>query len=286
VRKGGAAARMMLVQAAADELGVPRPNAARPGRDHPWPPAAAAPPTARWPPPPPSWTPPTDVPLKDPKDWKLAGKRLARLDTVDKTTGKPGLRHGPEAARHAQRRDQGLPGVRRQGQELRRRGGERARREEGGAVGDNAVAVVADTWWRAKTALDALPIEWDLGPHAGASRRPSRRAEARRWTADSAVGNRPGRRPRGAGRGAAPDRGGLQLPAPEPRHDGADERHRALDKPSAARSGRPTQNGEAALAATAEAAGLPPAQCEVYKLPWAAASAAAAPCTTGCARRC
>ena len=30
---------------------------------------------------------PTDVPLKDPKDWKLAGKRLARLDTVDKVTG-------------------------------------------------------------------------------------------------------------------------------------------------------------------------------------------------------
>jgi len=28
----------------------------------------------------------------------------------------------------------------------------------------------------------------------------------------------------------------------------------------------PTQNGEAALAATAEAAGLPPAQCEVYKI--------------------
>ncbi len=26
-----------------------------------------------------------------------------------------------------------------------------------------AVAVVADTWWRAKTALDALPIEWDMG---------------------------------------------------------------------------------------------------------------------------
>ncbi|MCH3846932.1 molybdopterin-dependent oxidoreductase, partial [Campylobacter jejuni] len=28
----------------------------------------------------------------------------------------------------------------------------------------------------------------------------------------------------------------------------------------------PTQNGEAALAAAAEASGLPPAQCEVYKL--------------------
>ena len=33
-------------------------------------------------------TPPKDVPLKDPKDWKVIGKRLARLDTVDKTTGK------------------------------------------------------------------------------------------------------------------------------------------------------------------------------------------------------
>src|SRR5207237_8263311 len=28
-------------------------------------------------------------------------------------------------------------------------------------VGDNAVAVVADTFWQAKTALDALPIVWD-----------------------------------------------------------------------------------------------------------------------------
>jgi isoquinoline 1-oxidoreductase beta subunit len=27
------------------------------------------------------------------------------------------------------------------------------------------VAVVADTWWRAKTALDLMPIEWDVGPN-------------------------------------------------------------------------------------------------------------------------
>jgi isoquinoline 1-oxidoreductase subunit beta len=33
-------------------------------------------------------------------------------------------------------------------------------------VDETAVAVVADTWWHAKTALDALPIDWDEGPNA------------------------------------------------------------------------------------------------------------------------
>ncbi len=33
-------------------------------------------------------------------------------------------------------------------------------------VDDVTVAVIADTWWRAKTALDALPIVWDEGPNA------------------------------------------------------------------------------------------------------------------------
>ena len=36
-------------------------------------------------------------------------------------------------------------------------------------VGDSAVAVVADTWWHAKTALDALPIVWDEGDNAKVS---------------------------------------------------------------------------------------------------------------------
>src|SRR3979411_2245603 len=36
-------------------------------------------------------------------------------------------------------------------------------------VGDNAVAVIADTWWHAKTALDALPIVWDEGDNAKVS---------------------------------------------------------------------------------------------------------------------
>ena len=80
----------------------------------------------------------------------------------------PGLRDRRQAARHAVRRDQGLPGVRRQARQLTTR-----RRSPAGPacaravkVNDTTVAVVADTWWHAKTALDALPIVWDEGPGA------------------------------------------------------------------------------------------------------------------------
>ena len=61
-------------------------------------------------------------------------------------------------------------------------------------VGDTAVAVVADTWWRAKTALDALPIEWDEGPNAGVSSEPiARHAEGGPRRAEEAfVGNQAG----------------------------------------------------------------------------------------------
>ncbi|HEX9867376.1 MAG TPA: xanthine dehydrogenase family protein molybdopterin-binding subunit [Candidatus Tectomicrobia bacterium] len=33
----------------------------------------------------------------------------------------------------------------------------------------NGIAVVADSFWRAKTALEVMPIEWDFGAHANAS---------------------------------------------------------------------------------------------------------------------
>jgi isoquinoline 1-oxidoreductase beta subunit len=33
----------------------------------------------------------------------------------------------------------------------------------------NGIAVVADSFWRAKTALEVMPVEWDLGPHAHAT---------------------------------------------------------------------------------------------------------------------
>ena len=51
--------------------------------------------------------PPTDIKLKDPKDWKIIGKGVKRLDTPTRSTATD-LRHRHQAARHAQRRDQGV----------------------------------------------------------------------------------------------------------------------------------------------------------------------------------
>src|SRR6476469_8618667 len=88
VRKGGATARVMLVQAAANEWQVPASECSaasgviihtQSGRTTTFGKVAEA--AAKL-------EPPKDVPLKDTKDWKIAGKPLARLDTADKLTGK------------------------------------------------------------------------------------------------------------------------------------------------------------------------------------------------------
>ena len=60
-------------------------------------------------------------------------------------------------------------------------------------VDDKAVAVVADTWWQAKTALDALPIEWDKGPNAKVSSESIAKWLEEGLTADTKfVGNKSG----------------------------------------------------------------------------------------------
>ena len=176
VRKGGAAARMMLVAAAAGEWKVPVAE------------CVAADGTITHTPSKRSTTygkvasaaakvePPTDIKLKDPTDWKIIGKGLKRLDTPDKTQGKtiygidirlPGMLYASfkacsvnggkiksfDAAKIMDRN-----GVKKVVQ-----------------VEDYGVAVIADTWWRAKTALDAMPIVWDEGPNAKVSSAVDRR---------------------------------------------------------------------------------------------------------------
>ncbi len=78
--------------------------------------------------------PPKDIKLKDAKDWKIAGKGVKRLDTLDKLTGKQvyGIDIKMPGMLIATIRD--CPVHDRQAQELRRRQGRRhAGREEGGA---------------------------------------------------------------------------------------------------------------------------------------------------------
>ncbi len=90
VRRGGAAARLMLLQAAADAWKVPVAEVsvakgvvthAASGRSTTYGKLAEA--ASRLTPPDPK-----DIKLKDPKDWTIAGKPLARLDTADKLDGR------------------------------------------------------------------------------------------------------------------------------------------------------------------------------------------------------
>ena len=268
VRKGGAAARMMLVQAAAQGWNVPAAECrvsagviSHPGSNRRTTYGQVAAAAARLPV-------PTEVPLKDPKDWKLVGKRLARLDTVEKTNGSlvygadlklPGMLHaaikdcpvfGGKVKSFSATAVAGRPGVRRVVK-----------------VSDSAVAVVADTWWRAKTALDALPIEWDLGPNAGVQQAQIAATLKAGLDAQQAVVGNANGDAKAAIAGAA-RRVEAVYAYPFQNH-ATMEPMNATARWTAERCEvwTPTQNGEAALAATAAPAGLPAAQCEVYKLP-------------------
>jgi len=151
-------------------------------------------------------------------------------------------------------------------------------------VGDSAVAVVADTWWHAKSALDALPIEWDYGPNADASSaRFATVLKAGFDATDAVAGNEAG--DVRAALAAAPRRIEAVYSYPHQNHATMETMNAtARYTPERCEVWTPTQNGEAALAAASEASGLPLAKCEVYKMLLAAASAAAGRCTTGSAR--
>ena len=169
VRKGGAAAREMLVAAAAKQWGVPASECSVSNgvithddghRSTTFGKVAAA--AAE-----------LDVPkepkLKDPKQWKLIGTSPARFDIPDKTTGKqiyaadvrlPGLVHasiaqcpvfGGKVKSFDDSKIKSMRGVKKV------------------VRGDDWVAVVADNWWRANQALKQVSIEWDVGENGNVS---------------------------------------------------------------------------------------------------------------------
>jgi isoquinoline 1-oxidoreductase beta subunit len=110
--------------------------------------------------------PPVDVKLKDPSQFRLIGKPVHRIDTPDKATGKaiygidvmrPGMKFatlitapviGGKVGSVDQSKALATPGVRQV------------------VVLDNLVAVIGDNTWAAMQGLGALAIEWAPGPHA------------------------------------------------------------------------------------------------------------------------
>ncbi len=95
-------------------------------------------------------------------------------------------------------------------------------------VSDSAVAVVADTWWQAKTALDALPIVWDEGENAKVSSATIAQHLETGLTSAETNGDRRDRRCASRDRRCGEEgRGDLFDPVPLACLHGGDERHRA-----------------------------------------------------------
>jgi len=268
VRKGGATARTMLIQAAANEWKVPASECTAAnsvithtpsGRTTTYGKVVEA--AARL-------EPPADVKLKDPKDWKLAGKALKRLDTADKTTGKmtygidiklPGMLNaaikdcpvfGGKLKSFDEAKVTGMKGVKKVVQ-----------------VNDHAVAVVADTWWHAKSALDALPIVWNEGENAKVSSESIAKwlEEGLDASQPAFIGNQNGDAKAAVASAAKKVEAVYNYPY---------QNHATMEPLNATALYTAdkcdvwcgTQNGEAAFAATLEASGLPADKCEVHKL--------------------
>jgi isoquinoline 1-oxidoreductase beta subunit len=266
VRKGGATARVMLIQAAANEWKVPASECSAANSVITHTPSgrttsygkvveAAA-----------KLEPPADVKLKDPKDWKIVGKGLKRLDTPDKTTGTtvygidvklPGMLNaaikdcpvtGGKLKSYDEAKIAGMKGVKKVVR-----------------VGDTAVAVVADTWWHAHTALEALPIVWDEGENAKVSS-----ASIAAWLKEGLdsgpayVGNESGDVK--AALAGAVKKVEAVYNYPYQNHATMEPMNAtALYTPDKCEVWCGTQNGEAAFAAVLETSGLPADKCDVHK---------------------
>ena len=208
--------------------------------------------------------PPQDVKLKDPKDWNLLGRSARRFDIKDKVTGKPlfgidvqlpGMVYAAIAQCPVFRGklvsvpDERILGLR-------------------GLVKvvklEDAVAVVADNWWRAEKMLRLLPIEWDPGAN-GAAGTASIREFVRFGLEDSGA---PVARNDGDVEGAFASAAKVveaEYFAPFLNHAPLEPMNcTALVKGDRVEVWAPTQNAEATHAAAAETAGVPVANVEVH----------------------
>jgi isoquinoline 1-oxidoreductase subunit beta len=209
--------------------------------------------------------PPKEVRLKDAKDWHLIGKPTRRLDVIDKVQGKPiygidvrvpGMLHA--ALAQCPVFNGTLKSV-----------------DESNIVGmkgvhkivklKDAVAVVADSWWQAKKALDALTIEWDDGGSGNISSDSIREfLNGGLTAAEAGVGRTHGNLADGFAKAGRRIEADYSVPflahaTLEPQNCTA---HVTGDT---AEIWVPTQNGEAAMASAAHALGVPARNVTVHK---------------------
>ena len=267
VRQGGAAARAMLVQAAANEWKVPASEctvalgiiAHTPtGRKMSYGKVAEAAGKLN---------PPAAIKLKDPKDWTIAGKPLPRLDTADKLNGKQvyGIDLKLPGMVVATIRDAPVFG-----NKIKSFDAAKASAMKGVfkvlQVGDSAVAVVAATFWQAKTAMEAVAITYEPSVNDTASSASFAAVLKEGLDAkDAFEGNKAGDVV--AALAGAAKRVEAVYAYPHQNHATMEPMNAtALYTPERCDVWCPTQNGEAAFAATLEASGLTAAQCDVHKI--------------------
>src|SRR5262249_23509341 len=113
--------------------------------------------------------PPTQVALKEPKDWKLIGTRQRRFEVPDKITGKPIYAIDvqlPNMLYAAIVQCPVFKGTLKSVDETKLADMKGIRRV---VKRPDAVAVVADSWWREKKAAEVLPVSWDAADNASFS---------------------------------------------------------------------------------------------------------------------
>jgi isoquinoline 1-oxidoreductase beta subunit len=210
--------------------------------------------------------PPAQVALKDPKDWKLIGTPQRRLEVADKVTGKPIYAIDvrlPNMLYAAIVQCPVFKGTVKSVDETKLAGLKGIRRVIRHA---DAVAVVADSWWRAKKAAELLPVTWDFGDNAGVSSKTIRdEVDAGLDAADARVGRSDGDVDHALTQAARRIQADYAAPflahaTMEPQNCTA---HVTDDR---VEIWAPTQDGETALAIAAHAAGVPAGNVVVHKM--------------------
>jgi isoquinoline 1-oxidoreductase subunit beta len=266
LRRAGATARAMLIAAAATRWNVPMTECTAAqgvishglsGRSVTFGTIAAAAADMK---------PPTQVALKDPKDWKLIGTRQRRLDVPDKIAGKPiyaidvqlpnmlcaAIVQCPVFKGTLKAVDEtGLAGMKGIRQVVKL---------------PDAVAVVADSWWRAKKAAEALPVTWDFGHNSEVSSGTIRvQVNAGLSANDARIGRADGDVDHALGQAVKRIQADYEVPflghaTMEPQNCTA---HVTADLVEV---WAPTQDGETALAIAADAAGMSPDKVVIHKM--------------------